>query len=188
MTFVVFIILLFKDNKIIFAKGFALKNTFLYVLTTPVPLVIAVITPYYFRQLGDNLYVQRDVEDFNICKNCIKEDEPIEIIYKSGGPWNNTEFNFYYHCIGVAGRARDTFNILTTSEVYYTRADNIRYFSTTMMKIVENLHSKDSSANINDIKLRDIKKVVVNDDDVLDNRYLQYPTAIGELVTMIKTR
>lgn len=116
------------------------------------------------------------------------EHEPVEIIYKSGGPWNNTEFNFYYHYIVVAGPTKDTFNILTTSEVYYTRADNIRYFSTTMMKIVENLHTKDSSANINDLKLRDIKKVVVNGDDVLDDNYLQYQTAIGELVTMTKTK
>jgi len=188
MTFVVFLILLFKDNKIIFAKNYALKNTLLYILTTPIPLILAFVGPYFFRQVGDSLYMSRNVREFSVCETCIKENEPVEIIYSSGGPSMNNNFDFYYHYIGVAGSMRDTFNILTTVKVYVTPNDNNRYFSTTMLKIFENLHSLDSNSNINDLKLRDIKKVTIDDDDALSENYMRYKTVIGELVTMTDTK
>jgi hypothetical protein len=188
MTFVVFLILLFKDNKIIFAKNYALKNTLLYILTTPIPLIIAFVAPYYLRQMGDSLYLSRNVDDFNICETCIKEDEQVEIIYTSGGPSMNNNFDFYYHSIGIVSSTRDTFNILTTAKVYVTSNNNKRYFSTTMLKIIENLHSLDSNANINDLKLRDVKKVAIDEDDALSENYMHYKTVIGELVTMTDTK
>lgn len=188
ITFISFLILLVKDNKIIFAKNYALKNSLLYILTTPIPLIIAFAGPYFFRQLGDSLYMSRNVSDFEICETCIKENEPVEIIYSSGGPSMNKHFDFYYHCIGVAGSMKDTFNILTTAKVYVRQNDNKRYFSTTMIKIIENLHSLDSNSNINDLKLRDVKKVAIDDDDALSENYMHYKTVIGELVTMTDTK
>jgi hypothetical protein len=134
--------------------------------------------------MGDSLYLSRNVDDFNICENCIKEDEQVEIIYSSGGPSMNNNFDFYYHSIGIVGSTRDTFNILTTAKVYVTSNNNKRYFSTTMLKIIENLHSLDSNANINDLKLRDVKKVAIDEDDALSENYMHYKTVIGELVTM----
>lgn len=184
MTFVIFLILLFKDHKIIFAKSFALKNVLLYILTTPIPLLIAFMLPYSFAQIGGDVYLHRDVSDFEICEACIKENEPVEVIYRSAGPEFNNDLDFYYHCIGVSGSTKDTFNILTTAKVYVFPENSRFYFSKTMLKIVENMQSLDSSSNINDLKLKDIQKVAIDGDDLLGKSYMRYKTVIGELVTI----
>ena len=188
ITLFTFLVLLFKDKKIIFVKNYSLKNILLYILTTPIPLILAFVLPYYLRNFKDNNGIQRDVADFNICENCVKEGDPIYVIYKSGGPAINKDFEFYYHYVGVSGTSGDTLNILTTSLVYISRSNNKKYYSSTMLKVIENLNSVDSNANIKDLQLRDINKVVIYVDDANNQNYMRYKTVIGELVTIIDTK
>ena len=187
ITFVALLILLLRDYKIIFIKSHALINTLLYLLTTPLPLLLALLLPYCLKQTGKHFYLQKNLSDFNLCANCLKELDSVEVIHSSAGPEYNPGLNFYYHALVVANAGRDTFNILSTAKVIVKGGDRKRYYSLTMMKILENHPIAPLATNIQDLEQKHIQTVVLDMDKGHGESYLRYKTVLGELVTSAKS-
>ena len=121
----------------------------------------------------------RNLSDFKVCDNCVKENEAMEIIHRTQGPISNNDLEFYYHNIGVSTSTRDTFNFLSPDDPYVNPSDNKRNFSFAMMKTVENLILSHSVGKTIDTTQHDIGKVAV--DKNFNDSYLRYPTVIGVL-------
>ena len=187
ITFVALLILLLRDHKLIFIKTHAFKNTLLYLLTTPLPLLLALVLPHYLKQNNNSYYLQKKLSDFNLCSNCLKELDSVEVIHSSAGPEYNPGLNFYYHALVVANAGRDTFNILSTSKVIVNSGNRKRYYSLTMLKILENHPIAPLATNIQDLEQKHIQTVVLGMDKELGESYLRYKTVLGELVISAKS-
>jgi hypothetical protein len=186
ITGVTFFILLFKDRRAIFAKKYALPNLLLYIFTTPVPLFAVLLAPMMLKKFKQDIAMYRPLSDFRVCQLCLRDGEPLEIIYYSGGPAFNPTADFYYHYLAIHKTTGDTFNILTTAPTFIRPSNKtVRYISneSDMGRILQNVEKfKDSTqaVNLSTLALKDIRKVIYNpkNDPAADNNYA---TVIGEL-------
>ena len=60
-----------------------------------------------------NNYEFKKLSDFTICDSCVREEVPVDIIYRSGGPDYNNDQQYYYRFIIVVKNSGDTFNVLS---------------------------------------------------------------------------
>ncbi len=87
----------------------------------------------------------------------------------------------------VANAGRDTFNIISTSKVIVNSGNRKRYYSLTMLKILENHPIAPLATNIQDLEQKHIQTVVLGMDKELGESYLRYKTVLGELVISAKS-
>jgi len=127
-------------------------------------------------------YHFRELSEFRLDKNALKDGESVQIIYSSGGPDYNPNLEYYYHLIVVSHETGDTVNVLTTlynpDETYLTK-DFISN-ENNASKIMQNLDKIKNGSNVNDLSTKAITKVASNRDH-LKREENNYPSVIGTL-------
>lgn len=132
-------------------------------------------------------YTFRSIEEFNLVDDALQAGEHVKIIYCSGAPDENLNFDYYVHMIGVSQETNDTVNILTLSTYMVERGDLDYYFepeNSDVVKIMQNLEKLTQGTNIADLSTKNIAKVVSNK-TTADQAINKYPTALGILAVDI---
>jgi hypothetical protein len=117
----------------------------------------------------------------------LKNDEQVRIIYFTGGPDNAPKVDYYYHYVVVTMQTNDTVNVLSSWRVPVGTEEDPRYFikeGTDVSLVMENLDQLVKGGNVNDLKPRQLDKVISN------RKYRKfeennYPTIIGFLLKVL---
>jgi len=137
-----------------------------------------------------------EISKFNLEEDALIDNEEIQLIYSSRGPYKNKKIKFYTHLIVVSIRTGDTVNILTPV---------LNSFSDIENNGIYNFINKDNSvfkmAQLNSDEAKEIKhvdeinnfkndkiKIVARDpnfDYIADN---SYPTIIGMIGIVTYTK
>jgi hypothetical protein len=129
-------------------------------------------------------YTFKDFSEFNISEDILENGEMVRVIYYSGAPDNNEDFTYYMHAVVVGNISKDTVYVLLTTDSGIKETPIGRYYvanSNDFSLILKNLDRLKNGGNINDLTLKDIQKVVVNNTTMRDAEN-DYRTIIGELV------
>jgi hypothetical protein len=140
-----------------------------------------------------NKYSFRDVSSFKIDTAVLKADEPIEVIYVSGGPDYNNKAEYFYHYMVVSKQTGDTVNLLSPY-VYMKLSEENRFFNfipyhsssgkLLMQSMISGMGGDASNVpEIDSMVLPQPTKVVVNHDfEEVGNNH--YRTTVGFLGTV----
>lgn len=179
------ILLLFRDRKRIFAKPYAFKNSLLFVLSTPIPLILVWIVPALLKQSTQDLYFTKNIRELPLCDSCVAETEALTILFQSGGPALNRDYALYYHSLAVRVGSNDTFNVLSVTKPEVNAADGRYFLYPTLTKLLEHSNESLHGSNIDDVTLKTIHWVALSKASLQMDFFERYQTVVGELVQTV---
>ncbi len=156
-------------------------------------LLISATLLLFFLCSCNSKYGFRDVSSFKIDSAALKANEPIEVIYASGGPDYNSKAAYFYHYMVVSQQTGDTINLLSPFVIVKPSEDNrlfnfIPYHSTSGKMLMRSMVTEmgADATNLPDVDslvLPEPKQVVVNHDfEAMSNN--QHRWTIGFLGTV----
>lgn len=136
-------------------------------------LIFALVVCFCLYASCNVQYKFWSISKFKIVDTALRDNEPIKLLYSSGGPGSNKDLEYYIHVIAVSQQTYDTVNILTpTDKNINLKDENKVYFYFNQNNSYSQAILKKSTNKIRKVA-RDPKF-----DDIADN---SYPTVIGTI-------
>lgn len=133
----------------------------------------------------------RDISEFNLQPNALKEGESIRLLAAVIGDEDNQEAKYYNHLIAVSGETGDTVNILTPVNHGLTKADGERTFNYFSLSdpaanvILMESKELEQLTHIDSVKVtHEAYTKVTRHPDFEDIAQNNYPTIIGIIGTV----